>query len=193
MLMAVDSPRSLGKLTRCPKPKCKHRCRQSEKPLAAIWRRGSGWKFPGIPWVNPAEALPPGDWPQIQQVQLAPGQEGIPGLFSALGWEGLCLTLLFFFSASWILWHALSFFPFLKPHVAKWKGNCWASLLPLLASPNDSQGHIFAPFLWLLPCSHCIHQEAKQRALQRGPVQVKSPQGRTWHTRARLRDRGDAN
>lgn len=51
--MVVDPPRSLGKLTIYPKPKCRHNCCQGEKPLAAIWRRRSGWEFPGIPWVNP--------------------------------------------------------------------------------------------------------------------------------------------
>lgn len=60
-LVVVDSPRSLSELTIYPTPKGKHKCCQSEKPLAAIWRGGSGWKFPGIPWVTPAEALPEGD------------------------------------------------------------------------------------------------------------------------------------
>ena len=60
-LVVVDSPRSLPELTIYPKPKCKHKCCQSEKPLAVFSRGGSGWKFPGIPWVTPAEALPQGD------------------------------------------------------------------------------------------------------------------------------------
>ena len=100
----------------------------------------------------------------------------------------------FFFSASWIgVICSELFFPSLKPMWQNEKETAGPSLLPLLASPNDSQGHSFGLILWLLPCPHCTHQEAKQKALQREPAQVKSPQGRARHTRAQLRDRGDAN
>lgn len=103
-------------------------------------------------------------------------------------------SVLFFFSASWIPVTCSELFCLLKAPCGKMKRKLLGpSLLPLLASPNDSQGHIFTLFLWLLPCSHCILQGAKQRALQWEPVQVKSPQGRTWHTRVQLRDWGNAS